>query len=181
MSEKILNSIEEQIIISFTGKINILNSENKQILGAILISEGQMINAKYMGIEGVKAFYNACIDEYLEQKSVEIVVEPEIIDLRERKINTPFEALKRKMFDIVSKYKEAQKHRPPNNLKIILLPSFITSEESVTATEFSLMCTLSDYSLVSEIYKFSPLLDYEITNSLVSLRRKNALKVVQVK
>ena len=73
MSEQILNTIEEQVIINFTGKINILNSENKQMLGAILISDGQLVNAKYMGVEGVKAFYNACIDENLGNKTIETI------------------------------------------------------------------------------------------------------------
>ena len=181
MSEKILNTIEEQLVNNFTGKINILNEESKQLLGAIYLSDGELINAKYMGGEGVKAFYNSCIDEHLGNKQVEVVVEPEIVDLRERYINTSFSALKRKMYDIIAKYKESVKHRPPDDLKLLLLTSFLTSEEDVSATEFSLMCTLSDYNLVSDIYKHSPLLDYEITNSLVSLRKKKAIKVVQIK
>jgi hypothetical protein len=41
------------------------------------------------------------------------------------------------------------------------------------------MCTISDYSDVSEIYKNSKLLDFEITNALVNLRKKDALKVVK--
>ena len=151
------------------------------MIGSIILKDGTLFNVKYQGIEGIKAFYNLCVDEYLDLKNFKIVVEPEIVDLREYKITSPFLALKSKMYDIAEKYKASSKQRPPNNLKIMLLPEFLNSEINVNASEFSLMCTLSDYNLVSEIYNHSPLLDYEITNSLVSLRKKQALKVIQVK
>lgn len=180
MDEQILHTVEEQIIINFTGKVNVLSAETKQHLGAILLLDGQMVNAKYLGSEGLKAFYNMCIDEN-QGKVFEIVVEPEIIDKREKKIDHPFSVLKRRMYEMVSKYKEALKQRPPNNLKLVLVPEFIKNDQDVTREEYSLMCTLSDYSLVSDIYRKSPLLDYEITNALVQLRKKNAIKVIQVK
>ena len=180
MSEQILKIIEEQIIINFTGKVNILGSENKQHIGAVLLIDGQLVNTKYMGTEGMKAFYNLCIDEHLG-KEFDIIVEPEIIDQRERKIDHPFSVLKRRMFDMINKYKEALKNKPPNNLKLILVADFLIGESEVSREEYSLMCTMSDYNLVSDIYTKSPLLDYEITNALVLLRKKNAIKVIQIK
>lgn len=180
VNEQILSTIEEQIIINFTGKVNVLSKESKQHLGAVLLINGQLVNAKYLGSEGMKAFYNLCIDEN-QGKEFEIVVEPEIIDKREMKIDHPFSVLKRRMYEMITKYKEALKNRPPNNLKLVLVPDFITGKEEVSREEYSLMCTMSDYSLVSDIYKKSPLLDFEITNALVALRKKNAIKVIQVK
>lgn len=180
MSEKILETIEEQVIINFTGKINVLNPDSKQTLGVVLLIDGNLVNTKYLGSQGIKAFYNLCIDENLG-KEFDVIVEPEIIGKHERKIDHPFSVLKRRMYEMVSKYKDAMKNRPPNNLKLILIPDFIRSQEEVSGEEYSLMCTMSDYNLVSDIYKHSPLLDYEITNALVMLRKKNAIKVVQVK
>lgn len=179
MSELILKTIEDQVIINFTGKVNILGKETKQHIGAILLIDGQLVNAKYLGSEGLKAFYNVCIDEHLG-KEFEIIVEPEIIDQKEKKIDHPFSVLKRRMFEMVNNYKEALKNRPPNNLKLVLVPSFLTEKTDVSREEYSLMCTMSDYNLVSDIYKKSPLLDYEITNALVLLRKKNAIKVIQL-
>ena len=180
MSEQILETIEDQVIINFTGKINILGQENKQHVGAILLIDGQLVNAKYLGSEGMKAFYNVCIDEHMGKK-FDIIVEPEIIDQRERKIDHPFSVLKRRMFEMINKYKAALKNRPPNNLKLILVPDFVKGSDDVSREEYSLMCTMSDYNLVSDIYKKSPLLDYEITNALVLLRKRNAIKVIQIK
>lgn len=180
MSEKILAAIEEQVIINFTGKINILNPETKQILGNVLLIDGDLVNTKYQGTQGIKAFYNLCIEENMG-KDFDVIIEPEIIGKHERKIDHPFSVLKRRMYEMVSKYKEALKNRPPNNLKLILIPDFLRGQEEVSGEEYSLMCTMSDYNLVSDIYKHSPLLDFEITNALVMLRKKNAIKVVQVK
>lgn len=180
MSEEILKSIEEQLILGFTGKINILEKETKQLLGAAYIIAGKLANFKFLEVEGIKAFYNACIEEK-NGKLFDLISEPELIDVRENKIQQPFSVLKRKMYDIADKYEMSKINKPPGHLKIIVEPGFITTEQEVNSLEYSLMCTISDYSLVSDIYKKSNLLDYEITNALVGLRKKNALKVVQHK
>lgn len=180
MSEQILKAIEEQLILGFTGKLNILDSDSKQLLGAAYIIAGKLANFKYLEVEGIKAFYNACIEEK-NGKQMEIITEPELIDIRESKIQQPFSVLKRKMYDIADKYEKSKKNKPPGHLKLIVQPGFITSDQEVNSLEYSLMCTISDYSLVSDIYKKSSLLDYEITNALVGLRKKNALKVIQHK
>lgn len=180
MNEQILETIEEQVIINFTGKINVLCKETKQHLGAILLINGELVNAKYLGGQGMKAFYNVCIDENLGKK-FEILVEPEIIDQSERKIDHPFSVLKRRMDEMVTKYKDALKNRPPDNVKLILVADFLNEDLEVSREEYSLMCTMSDYHLVSEIYQKSPLLDYEITNALVMLRKKNAIKIIEIK
>ena len=180
MNDNIIRTIEEQAIINFTGKVNILAKESKQHIGAVLLINGELVNTKYLGCEGMKAFYNLCIDEDMG-KEFDIIVEPEIIDKKEKKIDHPLGVLKKRMAQMINNYKEALKNRPPNNLKLILIPEFLSGKEEVSGAEYSLMCTMSDYNLVSDIYQKSPLLDYEITNALIMLRKKNAIKIVEVK
>lgn len=179
METQVLQTIEEQIVLGFTGKINLTSKDAGQILGCAYMISGELVNVKYKGIQGRKAFYNACI----ESKVLEIntVIEPEIVSDRERKIDRPFSVLKRKMIEIAQKYEEAKKNRPPDNLKLLIIPDFLNREIEVNSAEFNLLCTLSDYNKVSDVYKHNPLLDYEITNALVGLRQKGAIKVVQEK
>jgi hypothetical protein len=177
----IVNIIEEQIILGLTGKINVLDAKTKQFLGSIYLIEGRLANVKYLEIEGQKAFFNLCMSDDEKKLNLEFIVEPELIDSREKKIDRPFSILKRKLYEIAEKHKETVKNKPPGSLKLLIQPEFLLSREDVNSIEFRLLCTMSDYNLVSDIYKKSPLLDFEITNALVSLRKKNAIKVIEHK
>lgn len=176
MDTQIISTIEEQVLSGFTGKINIVARESSQILGCAYIISGVLVNVKYKGAHGTKAFYNACIDS--QDTQVSIVVEPEFVDDRERKIDTPFSVLKRRVSEVSDRYLEARENRPPDYLKLLVIPSFLSGEVQVNTAEFNLLCTLSDYNKVSDIYINNSLLDYEITNALVSLRQKGAIKVL---
>lgn len=171
-----LKTIEEQIVLGFSGKINLVSKDVGQILGCVYLISGELVNVKYKGIQGRKAFYNACIESSTEK--IQTVIEPEIVDERERKIDRPFSVLKRKMIEIAQKYESAKVNRPPDHLKLLIIPDFLTREIEVNSAEFNLLCTLSDYNKVSDVYKHNPLLDYEITNALVGLRQKGAIRVV---
>lgn len=171
-----LKTIEEQIVLGFSGKINLTSKDSGQILGCAYLINGELVNVKYKGIQGQKAFYNACIESSTSQ--IQTVIEPEIVDERERKIDRPFSVLKRKMIEISQRYEASKPARPADHLKLVIIPDFLTREIEVNSSEFNLLCTLSDYNKVSDVYKHNPLLDYEITNALVGLRQKGAIKVV---
>lgn len=176
MELEILQTLDEQIVSGFSGKINLMESNTSQILGCFYLHRGELINAKYRGSEGLKAFYSACIDG--QSSGIKCVVEAEIVDLREKKIHSPLSVLRRRLVEVADKTAQAQDSRPPDNLKLLINPSIMHSDSNVERIEFSVLCTLSDYNKVSDVYKFNPMLDYEITNALVSLRQKGAIKVV---
>jgi hypothetical protein len=66
---------------------------------------------------------------------------------------------------------------PPKNILLEIVPDAIFQDVDITGEEFDLMLTLCHYKLVKDVYDHCPLLDFEITNALVSLRNKKALKV----
>ena len=179
-SEHLIHILEEQVSVGFTGKINAQNKLSKQHLGFITILDGEIINCIYKGASSLKAFYSLCIDEF-ESKDLSYVVEPELVDGSRNNIHYPYSVLKRKIADVVEGYRKSNKNRPPGELKIIIKPEFITSGDGVSESEYSLLNTMSDFNRVDDIYKYSKLLDFEVTNSLVSLRKKNALKVIKTK
>lgn len=181
MSERYLvNILDEQISVGFTGKVNILNKVNKQHLGVITLYEGEVYHASFQGSEQLKAFYNIFIKE-IDSDELSYVVEPEVVNPYARTIHYPYKILKQKVSEVISAYKLSRDKRPPDNIKLMIKPEFIKDGDKVTPEEFRLLTTISDYNLVKDIYKNCDLLDYEITNALVSLRKKDGLVVIKPK
>ncbi|MEX0799284.1 MAG: hypothetical protein WEB87_05665 [Bacteriovoracaceae bacterium] len=170
--------LDEQTSVGFTGKINALDSNSSRLLGDIEIFEGEIFGAQYEDVQGLKAFYNLCVASFDSERHFKYVVEPEIIQ-SSKTIHFPFSVLKRKVAEIVSLYKENKDLKPPEGLKLLINPKFIEEGDAVTGEEYDLLCAISDYNTVKDIYKNCDLLDYQITNALVSLRKKKAITVVK--
>jgi hypothetical protein len=180
MKQYLIPILDEQTSVGFTGKVNVLDEASSKLLGSVYLYEGEVFDTEYNQVMGMKAFFNLCIDEFDQDIKIKYVVEPELVN-RERLIKYPFSVLKRKAAETITTYKEHSAQRPPKNLKLMVEPSFMKSDEEVSDIEYNLLCTLSDYNLVEDLYRNSPMLDYEITMALVSLRKKNALKVIKKK
>lgn len=174
---KALNVIEEQIAVQFTGKVNILATFNRQFLGHVLFINGEIIQVKLNNHTGLKAFYQLIIQEHSLQ-SFDYVVEPELVDEKERQIHYPYSVIKNKMSDVLLKYRESLKLRPPENVKILVDVEFIEDTLPVTPEEFDVLLTLTEWNSPFDIYQHCQLLDHEITLALVSLRKKGALKIL---
>ena len=177
VESKVMDVIEEQQSVRFTGKVNVLSTFNRQFLGHILFKDGEIIQVIFSGQKGLKAFYQLLIQEY-SLKSFVYVVEPELVDEKERQIHYPFSVLKNKMADVLKLYRESLKLRPPDTVKIIIDAEFLEDTLPVTPQEFDVLKTLSDYNNPFDIYQNCDLLDHEITWALVSLRKKGALKIL---
>lgn len=174
---RVLNVIEEQVAVQFTGKVNVLSSYNRQFLGHILFKHGELIQVAFNGQKGLKAFYSIIIQEYSLQ-SFDYVVEPELVEEKERQIHYPFAVIKNKVGDEIRKHKESLKFRPPENIKILIDAEFLEDSLPVTPQEFEVLSTLTEWSSPNDLYQNCNLLDHEITLSLVSLRKKGALKIL---
>ena len=171
------NIIEDQLSVKFTGKINILSKQTAQFLGYLALYEGEPLNSSYRSKLGLKAFYSIAIDEH-RGVALDFVVEPELVEGLPRNIHYPYSVLKSKINKILEDYKFAAKNAPPSNIKLMVNPSFIKEGEAVTSNEYDVMMVLSDYNRVGDLYKNCHLMEFEITNALVSLRKKNAIKVL---
>lgn len=177
MESKLLGVIEEQISVEFTGKVNILASFNRQFLGNFLFKNGEIIQVSFDHYKGMKAFYHLMIQEYSLQ-SFDYVVEPELVEEKERQIHYPYSILKKKLANMLKEYKTSLRLKPPENIKIILEVDFLQNQTTVTPNEFEVMVALTEWNTPFNLYQKSPLLDHEITLALVSLRKKGALKIV---
>jgi len=59
---KLLRQIEEHINLAWSGKINILKSENGQYVGAIFITDGAVVGTNYLHGHGEKALLQVLYD-----------------------------------------------------------------------------------------------------------------------
>ena len=177
---KILETIEEQIAVQFTGKVNVLSTFNRQYLGHLLFKDGEIFQVVFQNFKGLKAFYQLIIQEFCLQ-SFNYVVEPEVVEDKERQIHYPYGVMRNKMSDVIKQYRESLKFRPPENVKIIIDHEFIEDILPVTPQEFEVLETLTEWSSPFDIYQHCQLLDHEITWALVSLRKKTALKIIAVR
>ena len=174
---KILASIEEQIAVQFTGKVNVLSTFNHQYLGHILFKNGEIFQVTFHNLKGLKAFYQLVIQEFSLQ-SFSYVVEPEVVEDKERQIHYPYAVIRNKMSDVIKQYRDSLKFRPPDNVKIVIDAEFLEDSLPVTPQEFEVLETLTEWSTTFDVYQHCQLLDHEITWALVSLRKKSALKII---
>lgn len=172
--------LDEQVAVGFTGKVNVLRAEDRGLEGSISLSEGEVVNANFKGASGMKGFFNACVEAFDDEFAHDYIVEPERIS-PPFKIHYPYSVLRRKVAEVIALYKENKHLRPPGELKLLVSASFIEAGGPVNGEEFELLRTISDYSRVKDIYKNSQLPDYQITNGLVSLRKKKAITTVKSK
>ena len=177
MESKLMGVIEEQVAVQFTGKVNVLASFNRQFLGHLLFKDGEVIQVRFNGHLGLKAFYQLIIQEH-SLHAFDYVVEPELVDEKERQIHYPFAVIKNKMAEVLKQYRESLKVRPPDNVKILIDSEFIDDTLPVTPEEFDVLQVLTEWNNTHDIYQHCQLMDHEITWALVSLRKKGALKIV---
>jgi hypothetical protein len=175
---KLYDKIEDQRLVYFTGKLNLLYEKTKQLYAQIYFIGGEVVNVECKGVVGLKGFYSLCINM---NDALTYIIEPELISADKKKIHYSYEKLKQSFNDVEDQYREAMVNRPPNSLKMSVNANFIVDKTAVSNDEFELLCCLSDYNLVEDIYKYCRMLDYQITNALISLRKKKALKVIQIK
>lgn len=169
--------LDEQTLVAFTGRINLLERLTRQMLGVIVLREGVVYRAHYRGAQGLKAFYNIVL-EGAQLVPQDFIVEPEIIEEKDRQIHYPYSVLKQKTLEVLKRFNAVAGLRPPDHVKLVAKPSFLEAEGDVSEAEFQVLCALAEWSSVRDLYLKCTLLDYEITEALVSLRNQNALSVI---
>jgi hypothetical protein len=173
----LLSVIEEQVLVKFTGKVNVLSKINKQYFGHLILKDGDLIDVVFKRIFGLKAFYQIAIEEHMLEHFA-YVVEPEIVDDAKQSIHYPFLVLKNKLHEVIQKHLESVKFKPPQHLKVTVEVGFLNSRPNLNQNEFEVLDTLTEWNLMEDIYLKCKLLDHEITMALVSLRQKGALKII---
>jgi hypothetical protein len=173
----LLDCLDEQTAVGFTGRINVLDRHTRQLLGVVILKDGNVHRCRYHEHTGLRAFHTLVL-ESVQLVPMEFIVEPEIVDDDNRQIHFPYSVLRQRSLATVERFLAVAAHKPPAHLKLLVRADFLESQVPVSNAEFQVLCALTEWSRVDELYQNCSLLPHEITESLVALRKKNALKVV---
>lgn len=181
MAKCLFNTLEEQSVFDFSGRIDVMESGARKVLGQVFLRDGRLIRACWGDkVEGMKALMSIYVQE-IEKGNLYYLEIPEVVDEIAQNIHFPLSVVKKKVSDFYQRYEKSAKLRPPSGIKLLLKGEFLQKNEAVDSNEFRLLCTISEYCLVQEIYQNCSLLDFEITEALVSLRKKGAFSVLRPK
>lgn len=172
-----LKSVADQVTLNFTGRINVLEKATGKYLGKVSLLEGTLVFSQFRGASGKASLFHIVIED-LENDTLSFVVEPEIVSMAEAIFEMDYEQLVTASQRVYSAYRESLKLRPPDHLRLLIDPDFISRGANISYWEFETLAVISDFNKVEDIFRESPLLEYQTCNSLVSLRKKNAIKVL---
>ncbi len=175
----LLEVLSEQSAFGFTGKINVLIKSSSQLYGTIYQNEGSIVGAIAQQFSGKKALFKMVFLDVESSNYLKYVVEPEIIKNENIKMNLSYIDLKAESQTYFQTYIDSKKLKPPMDLQLIVNPEIVVNQENLTPEEFDTLSLLTEWSKVSDVYSQTKLLEFELTNSLVSLRRKKAIRVFQ--
>ncbi len=175
----LIEVLKEQASFGFTGKVNVLSKENGQFLGVIYQQEGMIVGATVKELKGKKALLKMIFDDVESNENFKFIVEPELLSPENITLKISFEEIRKEAQGHFQEYLSAKKLRPAPHLKLVIDPEIIVSVDDITPQEFDVLSVITEWCNVSDIYKYSKLMDFEITHALVSLRKKRAIKVFQ--
>jgi hypothetical protein len=164
--------------MGFTGRINILKVSNSQFLGIVSLLNGNIIRCEYKSSHGKKTLFNVLIENMSQTEEQKFIVEPEVIEEESTDFHLDIHVFKHESRDRYELYLKSLKLTPPMSLRLLVKSEFVLAGENVTEAEFDVLKVISDYNKVEDIYNMAPLCKYEVTEALVSLRKKNAIKVL---
>lgn len=175
----LMEILKEQSAFGFTGKINLLLASNGQFQGVIYQIEGIIVGANFGQLKGKKALYKMIFEDVESSSQFKFIVEPELVAGEHLSLKMSFDEVKGEAQAIYQKYVLAKKLKPAPHLRLLVDPEIIVTSDEISPDEFDILSVLTEYCTVADIYKNSKLMDYEVTNALVSLRKKRAIKVFQ--
>jgi hypothetical protein len=173
----LLREIEDQQSFQFSGKINFLSAQSSQMRGFLSLLDGELHSCFFNRQVGKKALFNAVLSE-IQHNNLRYVVEPEIIKGSPQNLFMDLEQFRATFSKLLERHQKSKKLRPPENLKLKASASFIQEGAMLTGQEFDLLATISDFQVVSDIYREVNLYEHETTESLIGLRKKGAIRVI---
>ena len=175
----LIEVLKEQASFGFTGKVNVQLASNGQFQGVVFQHEGFIVEAQYGQVKGKKALFKLIFEDVESKDHFKFIVEPELIAPEFFSMKMNFDEVRLEAQAVYQKYLLAKKLKPSLNLKLVVDPEIIVNAEEITSNEFDILSLLSEWCVVSDVYKYSKLMEFEVTNALVSLRKKRAIKVFQ--
>ena len=162
--------------MSFTGRVNVLSEPTKQFIGSVVLNDGVLVDSSYGQMGGKKALANLLMVGR-SGNGFSIISEPELVS----ELNFSFSMKEQDFFkfknDYFEQYDLLKKLKPASNLIFKLNPVKLDIYTPINSLEFNVMKLITTTDNSGEIYKKSTLLEFDVTKSLISLRRKGIILV----
>lgn len=173
---KLVETILENMTISFSGRINVLSEQSKQFIGSVVLSEGQLVDARFGKMSGKKALATLLMKER-SSISMSLVSEPELVSEVEFSFNMDEQGFFKFKNDYFEQYELLSKLRPAKNLVLGLNSKKLDIYTPLTDLEFDAMKLVVSCKNVEEMYDTTQMLEFDVTKSLISLRKKGIILV----
>lgn len=172
MAKLLEEIIENQITVEFTGKLQLLDSTDFSSLGYISFKNGRIVDAKFENKIGERAFISAMIHE----SRCKVILETEFSDQKQT-ISISYRQLIENFEEAFINHKYYEYFTVPTHVELKVNSDFLRRGADLTHTEYAVLLALAKAGHQS-LSRDLNLLDYEITKTLISLRKKNALKTI---
>ena len=171
--------ISEHSHLSFTGRINLLDAITNQFLGAVFLNEGKIVDAEYSSKSGKQGLLAVFYQYFNATKNLKLVPEPELIEDGNLNFNLSMDQFKALMKKFFEDFKILKKYEPSRELRLDINPEFIQKGDELSADEFKILEFICGGIKIDDIYNELDDFEFEISQALISLRKKGALKVVK--
>ncbi|MGB0454899.1 MAG: hypothetical protein ACPGJV_14410 [Bacteriovoracaceae bacterium] len=175
--QHIIPNLKNLCAINFTGKVNVQLKPRNQHIATIYVLDGNIVNCKYQKLSGYVALTSLILFEQEGDPELSVVSEPEIVSEKEVFFSEGFEDLVKRLQVSIEEHIKLRKYKPPEDVKVGIRNSFVELGPDLGFKEFEVLCSLTKYNNVKDIYRNLDLEETEVTLSLVKLRKKNALYV----
>ncbi|MBT3236825.1 MAG: hypothetical protein HN353_12795 [Bdellovibrionales bacterium] len=174
--------ISEQSLLKFTGRVNLLSVSNSGHLGAIFFKQGILVHARYREQFAIRALENIITEIYKHhtEQIFKYVIEPEIIFEHEHSFSLDGDEFNQLLIKIHREYDQLLKQRPSDSLQIKINATFLHQGEGIDTNEFDLLKLLSSQQSIADLSAQTTLTEFELLKSIISLRKKGAIRVLAI-
>ncbi len=170
---KLYNFIKEQMLLEFTGVVQVLKGPMNTLVGYIYLRDGVIVGTKYNSGESYRDLSKFLYDSTDKEWSFNIELSNYLNS--DNDINIDKESFEELWSSINNKnYQQI----PPGNVRIAVNTEFLKNSNSLTIKEFDVLSSIVDNSKIKYVYKDCNLPEKEVTEELISLRKRRAIKVI---
>lgn len=164
---------------SFSGKLNILSSDNGQFMASIFLTQGSVVGGHYRNLSGSDAVILACYHGMPGQDGgwgeIKFMPEPEIISSAHQQVKWDYNALQVELHRYILQWTKLKQAMPKDQL--FLLAQMPSPSSLITHEQFKLLSLLTQVNLVHEVFLRSPFLPTQTLEVLISMRKLGWIRV----
>lgn len=168
--------IKDQAALAYTGRINILSSNDKQYRGHICMQSGAICYAQFDGECGLDQLYFV-ISQDLYLSPFSFISEPEMIDKKYHLFSKSIPEIINESREYYKSFLQAHQRPPPDNLKLAIDTDCLFRTKALGPIEFDLLTIVLNFPKFSDIINHSKLGKIRCIMALIKLRERKILRV----